>query len=387
MKNNALTVKIARTPEMLEVVKKLGSRNKTEAMAAAEALAAVLPQPILQVINQAAIISSLYTTFNFENGQATKVDLDPFYDVRAGGMVNVWSAFNPGGTATNFVQGQSSMFVNTYPLDTAASANKKALRASNIDYLGAILTKAANEVLLKQEKSAAEMLMISLAGSRIDFNPSNNDASNLLFTRSATQGQFGPADFNAVMTKYDRVISSFVGGTPSVDKGGIDTMLGSPEFFGQIRAMAYNPVNTRAGSTGTTQSNTSLAAPDALREEIFRTPGIASFYGIELRKVWEFGIGKTYNTLLGNQLGSQVLTGYNDSGTAAFSPTTEQAVVGLNSSMFDLVRARAKDEVGSDLSMIPDDTFTIRSDKIGWYMGIEEGYVSVDGRAKFACIY
>lgn len=385
MNTKNLTIKIERTPEQVELVKKLGSRNKLESMAAAEAIASILPAPILQVIQQAAIISSLYATQTYDAGQAPMIDLDPYFDVRAKNLVNVWSQSQPGGTATNFSQGLSQMFVQTFPLNSAASANKNLLRAANLDYLGAVLTKATQEILVQQEVNAANILMASTAQARIDFDKSNNAATNLVIARSAVADIFQPADFNKILTAYDRVVASWVGGTPAGAKNGVDVLLGSPEWMGQIRAMAYNPVNTRQGSYASS-GGSSLAAPDALREEIFRNAGLASFYGVELRKVWEMGVGRDYNTLLGNYLSSQVITGHADSGTSAFTPASEEAVIGINSQMFDLVRMR-KTEAGSELMVTPDDTFTLRSDKIGFLFEVNEGYVSLDARARYCLIY
>jgi hypothetical protein len=385
MKKNPFTIKIERTDAQIDLVKKLGSRNKVESMAAAEAIAAILPQPILQVILQAALFSSLYTTQGYDAGTAPFVNLDPYFDIRAKNFVQVWSQFQPGGTATNFSQGLSQLFVQVAPLTSAVSANKNSLRAADLDYLGAVLTKMAQEVLVQQEINAAQVLMGSIAGARIDFNAANTATDNLIISRSTAANIFGPADFNNIMTKYDRVVSSFVGGTPMGGKNGIDTIVGSVEWMGQVRAMAYNPVNTRNGAE-TTSGASSLAAPEALREEIFRNAGLASFFGVELRKAWELGVGKEYNAMLSTYLGSTAILGHNDSGSGAFTPASEEFVIGLNSQMFDLVRMRERDG-GQEVIVTPDDTFTIRSDKVGFVGEVREGYVSIDGRAKYALVY
>ena len=54
-----LKISFAKTPEQVALVKKMGSKNKLESLAAAEALASVLTRPILQVIEQAPVISNL----------------------------------------------------------------------------------------------------------------------------------------------------------------------------------------------------------------------------------------------------------------------------------------------------------------------------------------
>jgi hypothetical protein len=300
-------------------------------------------------------------------------------------LVQVWSQSQPGGTATNFTQGLSQLIMQVFPLTSAISVNKNALRAADLDYLGAALSRMVQEVLVQQEVNAASILMGSLAGGRIDFDKSNTAATNLTLARTNTSGVFQMADFNKIMTAYDRVIASWAGGTPTLDKGGIDVLLGSPEFFGQVRSMSYQAQNTRSGAVATSGA-TALAAPESLREEIFRTAGISSFFGVELRKVWELGAGRAYNSLFANYIGSTAITGYADSGTAAFTAATEQVVVGLNSNMFDLIRLR-KSDAGSEVVVTPDDTFSIRSDKMGFVSEVSEGYASIESRAKFALIY
>lgn len=385
MNSKSLKVKIERTDAQVDLVRKLGSKSKTESLAAAEALAAVLPQPVLQVILQSSVISDLFGLQSYDAGSPSVIDLDPYFDVRAKNLVQVWGASQPGGTATNFVQGLSQLFVHTFPLDSAISMNKNALRAANLDYLGASLTKMTQEVLVQMELNNANILMGSLAGARIDFDKSNNAASNLTLARANAAGVFSIADFNTLITNYDRVVASWVGGTPQVDKGGITVLLGSPEWMGQVRGMAYQPVNTRSGAVASSGA-TALAAPEELRAEILRNAGVASFFGIELRKVWELGVGRDYNTLFDNYIGSQVITGYAGSGTATFNGSTEQIVVGLNPNMFDLVTLR-ESEGGNELSIVPDDTFTIRSDKIGFVASVKQGSVSVDGRAKYGMVF
>ena len=68
MKKNPLKIDIKRTDAQVELVKKLGSRNKAESMAAQEAVAQVLAQPILQVIEQAPVISNLFSTTTYDEG-------------------------------------------------------------------------------------------------------------------------------------------------------------------------------------------------------------------------------------------------------------------------------------------------------------------------------
>lgn len=388
-KKRNLKVQFERTPEQIDLVKRMGSKNKTESLAASEALAAVLTRPILQVIEQAPVISNLYQTLTYDSGTPAVIPLDPYFDVRARNFLMAWTQSQPGGQSMNFTQGQSDLYVQTYPIVSEVAMNKNWLRAGKLDYLAANLTRIVQEVLLVQEVNAVFVLLNSLAGGRIDGNSSNTATNNITFARSATAGVFQIDDFNTLMIGYDRTTASWVGGTPVNDRRSITDLLGSPEWMGQIRSIAYQPQNTRQGAIAT-QGASSIAAPENLREEIFRAGGIPTLFDINLHKVYEFGVGRAYNTVFSNAIGSTALpgngTGFGGGSTSTFFSSTEQCVVGLNSEMFDLARLRMTEE-NSEFSLVNDDTFSLRSDKLGMVGSLTEGYVSIDGRAKFSVIF
>lgn len=388
IKKRNLKIDFERTDAQKALVKQMGSKNKTESMAASEALAAILSRPILQVIEQAPVISNLYTTLTYDSTQAPVIPLDPYFDVRARNFLNIWTQSQPGGTAMNFTQGQSDLYVQPYPLYGEVAMNKNWLRAGNIDYLAANMTRIVQEVLLIQEANAAFVLFNSLANARIDGNANgvNNATNNLVLARAAAAGVFQLDDFNTMMIGYDRTTASWVGGTPVNDRRSISDILGSPEWMGQIRSIAYQPQNTRQGSV-TTSGGSSIAAPESVREEIFRSAGIPTLYDVNLHKVYEMGNGRPFNVVFGTAIGSTALpgfgTGFGGGTTSTFQSATEQIVVGLNTEMFDLARLRMS-EANSEFALVNDDSFSIRSDKLGFWGGLTEGYVSIDGRAKFA---
>lgn len=384
-----LKITFDRTPEQVALVKKMGSKSKLESLAAAEALAAVLARPVLQVIEQAPVISNLYTTLTYDEGTPAVIPLDPYFDVRARNFLVVWTQSQPGGSAMNFTQGQSDLYVQTYPIYSEVAMNKNWLRAGNIDYLAANLTRIVQEVLLVQETNSAFVLFNSLPNARIDGNSANTATNNLTLARAASAGVFQLDDFNTIMIGYDRTTASWVGGTPVNERRSITDLLGSPEWMGQVRSIAYQPQNTRQGSVATS-GGSSLAAPESVREEIFRSAGIPTLYDVNLHKVYEMGTGRPYNTMFSTALGSTALpgfgTGFGGGNTSTFNSSTEQIVVGLNSEMFDLARLRMTDENG-EFALVADDSFDNRSQKLGFWGQLFEGYVSIDGRAKFGISY
>ncbi len=384
MNKKKLKIEFKRTEKQLELCRKLGSKNKLESMAAAEAIAEVLASPILQVIEQAPVISNLFTTLTFDAGTPATIPLDPYFDIRQRNFLQVWNQAQPGGPATNFVQGNSELYVQVYPIESAVSMNKNLLRATRLDYLAASMTRLVQEVLLVQEVNAANILMASIPGTRIDGNSANTATSNLIVNRSNTAGVFQLDDLNTIMIGYDRTVASWVGGTPVNEKREISDLLGSPEWVGQIRAIAYQPSNTRQGAV-TTQGGSSIPAPESVREEIFRGGGLPTIFDVNLHKIYELGVNRVYNSLFANYAGTLAFPGNNNTTAVAFNPYAEQIVVGLNQEMFDLVRLR-QNEGNSEFNLIAED-MPIRTDKLSWFGGLTEGYCSVDGRAKYGLIY
>lgn len=387
---NYLKVDLKRTDKQVALIKQLGSRNRTESLAAAEAIAQIVQEPLLQVIEQAPVISNLFEGITYARGTPPSLPLATFFDVRQRNYLQTWTQTQPGGNGSNFVQGASEIFAQVYDLWSAASLNKNYAEAANLRVVAATLERLAQEILIKRNNNAASILMNALATSVIDGNASNTNAGNYQVYRANTQGVFQLDDFNQIMTKYRRIVSSWVGGTPVGIRASISDLLGSPEWMAQIRSIAYQPQNTR-GVPDSAES-TVLGAPDSVRESIFKAAGNPELFGITLQEYNEFGLyvaatnQGVYNQLFSTYAGSTAYAGYGGVGSAVFAPTTEQLVIGLNTAMFDLVRLSETGESGT-YEVQADDSFTLRSGKVGWTSHIREGFLSVDNRAKLGWIW
>lgn len=387
---NYLKIDLKRTDKQVALIKQLGSRNRTESLAAAEAIAFIVQQPLLQVIEQAPVISNIFEGVTYARGTPPSLPLASFFDVRQRNYLQVWTQTQPGGNGTNFVQGASEVFAQVYDLWSAASLNKNYAEAANLRVVAATLERLAQEILIKRNNNSASILMNAVASAVIDGNPANTAPTNYQVYRAATAGVFQLDDFNQMLTKYRRIVSSWVGGTPAGIRASLTDLLGSPEWMAQIRSIAYQPQNTRA--VPDTAESTVLAAPESIRESIWKSAGLPTLFDINLHEYNEFGqyIAATnqgvYNQLFSTYAGATAYAGYGGSGTATFSPTTEQIVVGLNSTMFDLVRLSETGEDGT-YTVMADDSFTLRSGKVGWTSHIREGYISVDNRAKIGWIF
>ena len=181
---------------------------------------------------------------------------------------------------------------------------------------------------------------------------------------------------------------SFANGTPdNAYSNGITDLFVSPEIMEQVRAFAYQPMNTRAGGASTTGL---IALPDDMREGIYNAAGMNEIYGVVLHELNELGTTKKYNVLFDSLLTTDSVTGIPTGGgtrTYAQSNTwvsaTDQICVGVDNSKGAFIRPVATQDnaSGGSFTVLPDDQFTQRADKTGFYGFLEEGRVCIDSRA------
>jgi len=355
-----MKIKLKNTPEQIELVKAIGSKNKIVASEAMEAMAAFIGPVIRKVLNAAGTAGMIYEDVEYDEDDSPSIPLDLYYNEGAG-HVTVWQQSMAGGLPTNQVAGIDELKVATYRLDSAASMLKRYARRARLDVVGKTLSKMANEVLVKQERNAWAVILKALA------EASTDSLSHIL--SAGTANTFQVDDLNRLMTRVRRINTSFNGGTPdNLDAQGLTDLFVSPEIVEQIRAFAYQPMNTRA--VPNTDESTALPLPDSVRDEIFRNAGAQEIYGVNIHELLEFGDAKKYNTLFD--------TFY----TGSFTGATDQIVVGIDMSRGAFVRLIERNaDTGDTFVALPDDQFPSRADKVGWYGSLQEGRVCVDARA------
>ena len=392
-KKNFLKVDIDYTPEQIALAQKLGSKNKGESMAAAEAIAAVVAEPLLKVIQQAPVFSNQFSPQSYGPGEAPVITLSQLFDVKQPGYFQVFSTSVAGGLQTNEMTGANEMVVQVHPMDGAASLEKRYVRTQRprLNTISDALARLAQEVLLKNSLHATNVLMGALANSYIDGNSANTAVNNLQIFRSATQGVFQIDDFNTIMTRYRRIVSSWVGGTPVGVNSEITDMFGSPEWMAQIRQIAYQPQNTRSGSTNGSNWATSVPATEDVRNRIFNSAGLPSLFDVDLHVYNELGVGQIYNNVFANYA-TGTYAGYGQAGGTGGSPATfssgsEQVVIGLNLDWQALIALSQVDLGGSTWTLAADDQFPVRAGRVGWFGSQSVGYVSVDNRDKVGIIF
>lgn len=366
-----MKISINRTPEQVQMVRLMGSKNRSESYAAQEAFAAFIGPIVQTVIEQQPVISNLYKTLSYDENSQPSIPLDLFFDVKQTDFIRVWTQTQPGSLASNFITGLQELMVTTYELSSAVSMLKQYLRAARLDVVAKTLERMTQEILIKQERAAASVLLSAAAGAL--YNKAGVQTPQIL--RTKTQGAFVLDDFNRLITLNSRVNSSWAGGTPSGGPRTLTHAVGSPEWIAQVRAIAYNPMYTNA------TSNFPLAAPEKVRDEIYDAAGNYSIYGIELIQANEFGINYAYNKLFANYIGATTFEGYNQGGNAAFTQSSEEVVVGLNLNIDSLMRlVETSSDTGASTTITPDDQYVLRQDKSGFFARLKEGRVVLDGR-------
>jgi hypothetical protein len=382
-----MKISLKRTPEQVELVKAMASKNRDVAYEAQVALAAFLGPVLAEVINNAPVLSNLFSPLSFNADDNPSIPLDLYYDITDEDYITVYSQQVAGGLPTNQVLPTTSeMKITTYKIDSALSFDKRYAAKSRMDVVSKTFTRMAQEILAKQERTSGTLILSSLA------KASTNSRQHV--QRANATGRFLLQDMNELLTLSRRVFTSFTGGTmPTGQAGmGVTDLMISPEIEEELRAMAYNPINTKgnaiAGNTVT--SNTAfVTAPDAVRVGLFNGGGVSSFYGVNLMVFNEFGVGRKFNKIFETvSSGTDFAKAPVGSSATAFSDSSkDELILGINRNRESLIRAIAVDsETGSEFSLVADDQYSIRQGKIGYFGSLEEGRMVLDNRALFGKI-
>ena len=368
-----MKIQFEKNPEQIELIKALASENKTVAMEAQEAFAAFISDVVQQVLLQAGTASMIYRDVEFDEDDSPSIPLDLYYGLNEG-HISVWSQTVGGGLPTNFVQGMQEMKVNTYRLDSAISMDKRYVRRARLDVVAAGLERMANEILVKQERNAWAVILKLLA------EASTNGTQHV--RRVGTAGTFQLDDMNKLWTLVRRLNSAYTGGTPqALQSRGLTDIFVSPEVKEQIRAFAYQPMNTRGANGNATSATNGVALPDSIREDIYRAAGTNEIFGVTIHELLELGESRKYNDLFDTFAGSTTFGG------SAFTSATDELILGIDASRNAFLRPVAiQSETRGQVRVLPDDQFLARSQKVGFYSYVEEGRVAVDARAAVGLI-
>jgi len=373
-----MEITLKHTDEQVELVKAMASTDRDVAYEAQAALAKFIAPVLAEVVNQAPTLSNKFQSFTFSADDNPSFPLDLYYDVTDEDYIMTWSQSLAGGLPTNQVQPtHSEMKFTTYRLDSAISFDRRYAAKSRMDVIGKSMTRIAQEVMLKQEATSANLVLGALAEAK------TGSQEHII---AAAGDRLILDDFNKLLTLSKRVHTSWTAGTPEGGaRRGVTDLLVSPEVVEGIRAMAYNPVNTEGTGTGDDASAEGpVAATDSQREALWSNAGIPEFFGIRLQEMHELGVGQKFNDVFHSlHSGGAGMP----SGHTSFNKAKDEIIVGLDASVSSLWRAVATDaDNGSEFSLLVDDQYSVRQGKIGYYGALEEGRMILDNRALYGII-
>jgi len=363
-----MKISLKRTPEQIELIKAMASKNRSVAYEAQVALAEFIGPVIAEVINNAPVVSNLFTPLQFNSEDNPSIPLDLYYDVTDEDYVQVYSTSAAGGLPQNqVIPTVSELKIATYSLDTAVSFDRRYAAKSRMDVISKTFTRMAQEILLKQERTSANLIMGAVA------DATTNGKDHVF--RATTDGTFLLDDLNELLTRAKRINTAWNKGTPEGGRRGITDIMVSPEAVKSLREMAYNPINTKGNDDG--------YGTEGMRSSVYQAGGgLPDFYGISIMDVNELGRNQKFNTIFDTVAGATSYSKADGTGGAVFNGAADEIMLGLDRGRDSLVKAVAVDEEnGSEFNLTADDQYSIRQKKIGWFGGIEEGRMVLDNRA------
>jgi len=373
-----MTIKFKNEAEGNELVAAMANKSSSVSIPAQEAFAAFIGPVLAEALLVQGTASMIYETIRFDEDESPELPVDPYFDAPEG-FVTPWSQETAGGLPTNLAPATKTVKISTYDLDSAIVFEKRQLAKTKLNLVERGLERMANEVLIKQEYNAWAVILLALA------QGVNNSTNNVI--RSTTAGVVQMDDFNNLYMLADRLNAAFNGGTPQISQAGLTDLFLSVEAMGQLRSLAYQPQNTRAGSIGSTQSNTAIALPDQVREEMWRASGNPAFFDVSLHKMWEFGVGnRPYNLLFDQFAASKNYDVFGGTGGTAFDASASQIMVGVNKNWRQAYRAVSMGQSG-EFDVMVDDSFVRRQEKVGFYGKLQEGRVIGTSRQFSGLIY
>ena len=140
-----MKIKLKNTPEQVELVKAMGSRDIAVAREASEAFAAFIGPVVSKVLMQAGTASAIYNDAPYDQDDNPSLPLDLWSDQGGQDYVTVWSQNVAGGLPSSAVEGFSELKISTYSLDAAVSFLKRYARRGRIDVVSKAVERMSND--------------------------------------------------------------------------------------------------------------------------------------------------------------------------------------------------------------------------------------------------
>ena len=244
----------------------------------------------------------------------------------------------------------------------------------------------AQEVLVKQERNAWAVVLKAMAEGKTTLDKGGNELDHLFHsgTGTTTPVALNMDILNKLMTRMTRIGESFAGGTPSAGSSfGISDLYVSPETMEKLRSLSYQHIGYGGDDEVHSTSRTVDNIPDSIKEEIWRSAGMASIWGVSLHELLELGKGHKYSKLLDDFTSGATVGDIDGANDVTYANASHDVAIGIDASKGAFIRALARNaDSGSTFTALPDDQWNLnRLDKAGFYGSLEEGRVCIDARA------
>ena len=320
--------------QFIELLKRSGSSDKTEALAAQRELAVALEMPLRQGVLIGDNLNNIFQPIQMEPGTSTEFPLD----LLAPGEEDEFVAYtNPGHgrIPERAVEGDYVM-VPTYTV------------ASSIDWLLRYAREARGDVVGR----ALQVLEASFVKKMNDDGwhtvlSAGVDRNILVYDADASAGQFTKRLVSLLKTVMRR---NGGGNTGSINRARLTDMFLSPEALEDIRNWGIDQID------------------EVTRREIHTSAdeggAITRIFGVNLHDMDELGEGQEYQTFFSEQLGG------------AYGPSSDvELVVGVDLQKDDSFIMPMKQEV-----QIFEDDSLHRHQRAGYYGWAELGFAVLDNR-------
>lgn len=326
------------TSEQIELLKRTGSPNKTEALDAMHSLAQALQVPLRSALLDGDILGGIFAPEVLDPSATAEYPLD-FYQTAQENDYVAYMIPGEGALPQRTITGDS-VTISTYDVGNAIDWPLKYATSARWNIIA-----RAMEVLeagfVKKMNTDGWRVIIAAGAGRTDYQ----GGAPLVFDSAATAGQFTKRLVSLLKTTMTRLAG---GNSTSINRGRLTDLYISPEALEDIREWDSDEVD------------------DLTRREIFvaKEDGgvMASIYGVNLHPLDELGVGQEFQTYF-NTLSVSMGTG------------DEEIVIGLDLSKDDSLVMPVKRE----LAIFEDDNLH-RRQRAGFYGWQEHGFAALDGR-------
>ena len=338
MKPKSKVRKAEPTTEMIDLLKRTGSTNVSEASRAMTALAAALQVPLRQGLLNGDILEGIFTTEIIAPGATAEYPLDFFQQHNDGDFI-AYTIPSEGAIPQRSVTGDI-VTVQTYDMGNAIDWPIKYSREARWNIVSRALEVMEAGFVRKMNTDGWRVIIAAGAG-RTDYL----GGAPMVFDSGASVGQFTKRLVSLMKTTMTRLAG---GNSATPNKGRLTDLYISPEALEDIREWDQDDVD------------------DFTRREIFTASDdggpMGRIYGVNLHPIHELGVGQEYQ-LFFESLG------------LSMGASDEEIVVGLDLSSNDSFVMPVKEP----LSVFEDPNLHRRR-KQGFYAWQELGFAVLDPR-------